>query len=635
MAITSAWASATDPRVVIDCKCKRLSITSATPYNGTALASGAESIAPAETGADRLAQLEIMREAVADGDADVYYNDDSAGLIAFADLPRPYAVMHMLHQFHPPGFAGGLALAEMILNGDYGILEGVRQYSFRGHLRTQRLKPTESAIDFPLRQWEAIPSIVTAGEFRIEVPIPVQLKILAADLDSHAPIMAMREELEANRDDGTAFGTDFSEQASWENRNVTVTFGDGTTLTFSYDSLSHTTETVDGTAYYTSFGLVLTVDSGGSYDVNKLNALLATSERSISTTGIKVDGPIGDYESPAQVREVDFGNGRRIAVEEGSFVHYVRDGDGDHAVGVVLGNTRMISLAELVDDGLANKYVPASSDRPLAHIIRISDQTTALDINIDSYQGLAKKVNNAFPFEIHNHNTGAAGLVHLLNPAGGNIVSLQPGQHGEFVSTFNPDGTGRLIGHLSAERRAIFAGTESQGTFSGPYVSLDAAYWGRLISLDDDGRIIDGDAFSIGSSSFSNGIAVASAMAVDNENFLNILKLGHCRFIQEFQLQTAPGATGSWGAGHGIDLWRYRAGTAEEIHSVEWQEFNPVIGVRTYRFRYEDDVEVDDRYGFFFRYPKNPTLGPGNVQVAAHYRACFLDQTINLIHTPS
>ena len=148
--------------------------------------------------ANDLIQINGMLDAIADGDADIYYLDGGR-FTAYDDLPLYYSVMHMLHQFHPPGQAGGLAIAHMIDSGDYGTDDSRHQYNFGGHFHTRREAPLESIFNFAIREWQAAPLISAADRFEFQLQIPDQLKVTQDDLDNFVPMLGIELFL-----DGTA-----------------------------------------------------------------------------------------------------------------------------------------------------------------------------------------------------------------------------------------------------------------------------------------------------------------------------------------------------------------------------------------------------------------------------------------------
>ena len=324
------------------------------------------------------------------------------------------------------------------------------------------------------------------------------------------------------------------------------------------------THTADADGNYTSFGFIC--DTGtAAYDVNKINAYLRVDERSISATGVKLDAPVGSHQSPVYGREFNFGSGRRITEEQGVFVSHLKDDGEDHDVEVLDGHTRIIDFDSLPNDG-TNYYIPTPAERPRASIIRVAGKTAAVTANIEDYQGLAGKVNNAKPFEIHNHNTAAAGLVHLVDGAGDNIVTLRPGQHGDFVSSFNPDGTGRLIGHVP-KRKAEFTGLHSLGYIDdSPYYNYqpDTDYWIRLLRLDEDAasRDIDTDAFTVGDGDGTDGQSLTTAFTTLTDGFIDIEKDGALKIVSNVSLVPESDATGS----HPKRSW-FQAGAPDRVNN--------------------------------------------------------------------
>ena len=251
-------------------------------------------------------------------------------------------------------------------------------------------------------------------------------------------------------------------------------------------------------------------------------------------------------------------------------------------------------------------------------------------------------MNNARPFQVHNHNDDITALVHLVESVTeNNIVSLRPGEHGDFVASFNSDGTGRLIGHVPPRVCEHFFEENEDAIASVPYVEVDSDTWGRIIPLDstaDAEARVDSDAFTLGSATFSNGISINSALSNNVRGCFTIEKPGPANFVMEVTLAPTADASGVWTSGHGIRLYRLRGLVVTQRHRVRFEEYAPASqGVRNYRFEWEDDnVRADDRFLFVFSYDKmSSTLTQYEVLFTEHSRRIKLDQHIDLADIPA
>ena len=647
MALTTAelatWRAGTDPRVVINCSCQDLDVNGVTPFNGTTVApaSGGTTVRPSSQDADDLVHLNGMLDAVADGDADVWYKDGSLWT-AYEDMPLYYLVMHMLHQFHPPGKAGGSALAHMLRSGDYGDGDSRHQYSFGGHFHTRREAPLTSIFNFPIRQWQAVPRIDAASRFEFQLEIPDQLKVTADDLDNFVPMLGIELFLDGTLDDGeTDIGTDFSASDSWTGRNMTLTFADSTTMAFEVFGILVDTNSDD---HVVAFEISCDVTDGGGYDINKINGVLATANQSISGADVLLDSPLGEHDNPVRGREFDYGGDRAVKQTEegGNIVTHFTDSGEDYDVGVIQGNTRIIDFDDLPTNVDSESLLPTPNQRPLTSIIRVSGKTSSETIYLPRYQSIAKRVNNARPFQVHNHNDDITALVHLVESVTeNNIVSLRPGEHGDFVASFNSDGTGRLIGHVPTRVCEHFFEDNEDAIATVPYVEVDSDTWGRIIPLDSTGDAlarVDGDAFTLGSATFSSGISINAAVSNNVRGCFTIEKPGTASFVMEVTLAPTADASGLWASGHGIRLYRLRGLVVTQRHRVRFEEYAPASqGVRNYRFEWEeDDIRADDRFLFVFSYDKmSSTLAQYEVLFTEHARRIKLNQHIDLADIPA
>ena len=286
--------------------------------------------------------------------------------------------------------------------------------------------------------------------------------------------------------------------------------------------------------------------------------------------------------------------------------------------------------------------MPTPNQRPLTSIIRVSGKTDPETIYLPRYQSIAKRVNNARPFQVHNHNDDITALIHLVESVTeNNIVSLRPGEHGDFVASFNSDGTGRLIGHVPPRVCEHFFEDNEDAIATVPYVEVDSDTWGRIIPLDstaDAEARVDSDAFTLGSATFSNGISINSAVSNNVTGCFTIEKPGPANFVMEVTLAPTADASGVWTSGHGIRLHRLRGLVVTQRHRVRFEEYAPASqGVRNYRFEWEDDgIRADDRFLFVFGYDKmSSTLTQYEVMFTEHARRIKLEQHIDLADIPA
>ena len=636
----ATWLVGTDPRVVIHCNCAALVISGVAAFNGTtALASS--SISPASDDADDLVQINGMIEAVSNGNATVWYQD-GAMFVEYADLPIYHTLMHWRHQFHPPGKAGAPALAHMMASGDYGTEDSRHQYNFGGHFHTRREAPLTSIFNFAIREWQAVPLIDAASRFEFQLQIPDQLKVTQDDLDNFVPMLGIELFLDGLLDDGESdIGTDFSASNSWTGRDMTLMFADSTTMEFEVFGILVDTNSDD---HVVAFAISCDVTDGGGYDINKINGVMATANQSISGADVLLDSPLGEHDNPVRGREFDYGGDRSVKqTEEGGNIvtHFTDDGE-DYDVGVIQGNTRIISFDELPTDSEGESLLPTPDQRPLTSIIRVSGKTAPVTIYLPRFQNIAKRVNNAHPFQIHNHNDDVTALVHLVESVtDNNVVSLRSSEHGDFVSSFNPDGTGRLIGHVPPRVCEHFFEDNEDAIASVPYVEVDSDTWGRIIPLDstaDASARVDSDAYTLGSATFSSGIEISAAISNNVAGSFTIEKPGPANFVMEVTLAPTADASGVWTSGHGIRLYRLRGLVTNQRHRVRFEEYAPASqGVRNYRFEWEDDdIRADDRFLFVFSYDKmSSTLTQYEVLFTEHTRRIKLNQHIDLADVPA
>ena len=636
----TTWLAGTDPRVVINCRCADLNISGVTAYNGT-IGVGHATVRPASDDTDDLVQINGMLEAVADGDAEVWYKDGTM-FVEYDDLPIYHTLMHWRHQFRPPGKGGASALVHMMASGDYSTEDSRHQYNFGGHFHTRREAPLTSIFNFAIREWQAVPRIDAASRFEFQLQIPDQLKVTADDLDNFVPMLGIELFLDGLLDDGESdIGTDFSASDSWTGRDMTLTFADSTTMAFEVFGILVDTNSDN---HVVAFEISCDVTDSGGYDINKINAVLATANQSISGADVLLDSPLGEHDNPIRGREFDYGGDRAVKQTEegGNIVTHFTDEGEDYDVGVLHGNTRIIDFDALPTNVDSESLLPTPSQRPLTSIIRISDKTDPETIYLPRFQDIAKRVNNARPFQVHNHNDDLTALVHLVESVtDNNVVSLRPGEHGDFVASFNSDGTGRLIGHVPPRVCEHFFEDNEDAIASVPYVEVDSDTWGRIIPLDSTADAlsrVDSDAYTLGSATFSSGLDINAAISNNVAGCFTLEKPGPVNFVMEVTLAPTADASGVWASGHGIRLYRLRGLVVNQRHRVRFEEYAPASqGVRNYRFEWEDDdIRADDRFLFVFSYDKmSSTLTQYEVLFTEHARRIRLNQHIDLADVPA
>ena len=218
------------------------------------------------------------------------------------------------------------------------------QYNFGGHFHTRREAPLTSIFNFAIREWQAVPRIDASSRFEFQLQIPDQLKVTPDDLDNFVPMLGIELFLDGTLDDGeTDIGTDFSASNSWTDRDMTLTFSDGTTMAFEVFGILVDTNS-DG--HVEAFEISCDVTDGGGYDINKINGVLATANQSISGADVLLDSPLGEHDNPVRGREFDYGGDRAVKQTEegGNIVTHFTDSGEDYDVGVIQGNTRIIRL---------------------------------------------------------------------------------------------------------------------------------------------------------------------------------------------------------------------------------------------------------------------------------------------------
>ena len=191
-------------RVVVGCNCDGMKVTTVTPYNGTTPATGAESIPSYTKDADKIAQLDIMQDAIDAGTAALWYFDNPTW-IAYADLEDEHGLIHAMHRMRPAGASatdGFRVLPNIVKNTEYE--EGRRHRPAR-HLHAKfgtisaKRKPDGDTFDYPLENWNA--RLIPGTQISVELNLTADDNV--TDINADDNVIGMLAWLESLRTSGS------------------------------------------------------------------------------------------------------------------------------------------------------------------------------------------------------------------------------------------------------------------------------------------------------------------------------------------------------------------------------------------------------------------------------------------------
>ena len=634
MAITT---STIFDRVRIDCNCDTMYVDTIIPYDGTSSAEGREAIRPGTTDVDQLAQLTIMKDRVIAGTATVWYYD--RGWISYADLPMQHALIHAMHQMHPND--GWKVPVQMLLNGDFSqdSDSGEPQVALRGRFKTPPFKPTGPTLTFPLSDFEPVPSVQNPNRFLIRLDIRPERMVTSDNIDNMPEIRALsawmgtldtqvgEEPLSSPAWPTSGFVT----SANWVGRKAYFPQGDidGGDMLITVTGILVFSVTHDGENVYSSFGLIFSTETGVVYNIQGLGNQLGHAEQSISTTGIELDGSLGDVRYPARCSFIDMGEGRSHRFDLGAPLTVVTDDGASALHRIYLGNRRVLMLDDL--DLFGGKYVlPIPRKNPLAGEVHINGLTSDIIVRAQIPPLMVGKVNNLRPFIIHNRDSTFN--VTLEDWDNDNVITLKPGRHIDLSFSYRRDGTGGMIGDTMPRRHTMNAG--QQGTADAvTSFTLGADHIRPLPTPAIGDHFIDTDSFEIGTETWPlTGHEFTSANVVFAPYFVKTIKAGQLYFRQAMDIVLNTN-TGSLMSGWGLRLYRLR-GT--ELELLDPAPRDPLVGQddsRQAACLFEGETEVDDIYMPMFFYP-NGSVNLSNVRVDSIHREMHLVLAISKEFTP-
>ena len=146
-------------RVRIDCRCSAYSTSAARPFDGTARVPLTSSVLLDTTDTDKLEELRIMREAIADGSATLYYYDTELRTwTLWSDLPKKFWILHTQHDLLPNADTASLFEAMALDTGFERKGDGHPAFRFKGEVSTPPYAPTAGTTHFNMRAWRGIPA---------------------------------------------------------------------------------------------------------------------------------------------------------------------------------------------------------------------------------------------------------------------------------------------------------------------------------------------------------------------------------------------------------------------------------------------------------------------------------------------
>ena len=607
MAITE---DTTFDRVRVHCRCDQMVVASVAPYEGEVEATGSEIIPIVTTDADQIAQLDIMLEAIQNGDAAVWYFDMGDGSwIAYDDLPLQHALIHGMHQFHK--HEGWKVPAQMIQNSDYSedadTGRGDIQAQF-GIVPTKR-QPDGSTFDYPLDRWNA--RLVNGTQIQFDRVFDIDEDV--TDINAHDDIIGMLAWLESLRTAGDAVGDSIlSGDITNDLGSRTYQLDQGTNLPTLDLQYSSSVLTQSG-GVYTNVGLGFVRASGETDDIHidAIRTILQTATGSITVASDDAPEapPFGSTEIGIKAAFIELPDGKRIepfgervVVRQASLGRTPMDGSG----------RRIVRYADLPTRG-TGKAMPVDGSR-VVHFGHNAGGSGRLEFLLIRSHTLSENVGEVY--EVRNVSSQFDCSVYAT---GGTVllINLKPGQQCAFeLNEENADGDEEIIGINPPVRRLLWQRGLSLPNFSSQHIYSDSnATWLSLPWPTGSGvQYRDSDGFTLGSAALPAGGDV-SGVAVgdwDIPGSFQIERSGTVKINFRYHLLlTGDPLNASLVNGHGASLWISEGGvnTLTRKGYLGVPEISAIGDLADCAFDYVGTHTANTRFLFLHRVPSGSVLG--------------------------
>ena len=600
-------------KVRVLCNCAAVRVYEVQPRNGNAKAVGAEGIQPTTTDTDKIAQLDIMRDAVIAGTASIEYQDGSR-TIPYADLPFEHSLVHTLHSIHPED--GWKATGTLVRNADVtedadtGRSDIITQFG----LVPEKRRPDGDTYDYPLDRWNV--RLVPGSQIAVDRNWSADDNVTAPN--DHDDVRGMLAWLEEHRvtGSGTAFGDDITALSDLSGRTVRIDQGD-TDLDVHITSIG--SNHVDGVYSHVGFSFSRISTETDDVDIAAVRALFMAAVGSIDVASEDTpeEPPWGSTSVRGRVKDLEFPDGTLLELVNGRVM--VRSPTlSREPIG---SGRRTVRYAELAFQDVAEtvRYMPsdgrkivhfghdATADGTVQFQDNISEHTTSEDL-ADVYEVL--NISDSWDCRI---NAGSGG---------GILINLKPGQQVAIeIAEDNADGDEELIALDPPERRIQWTRGVALPTLAGQRLYTDGAHQFVTLpwptSLSAGVSYIDTDGFSVGSASLPTDITVASVPPAnwDIPGSVQIKRGGLVDIDVRYQLSLDADPPTDLAAvlaqGHGASLWFSEGGTAalDRILFLGLAEMSAIGDKALVSMLHLREHSANTRFVFMHRVPSSSTVG--------------------------
>ena len=249
-------------RVLVLCNCEGMNVGDIGAHQDETWLTSSSWVSQDETDTGKLAELQIMEDAIEDGTAELWYKDRSTW-IRYEDIDDAYGLIHAMNRMRPKG--GGddayRILPNLVKDSSYSEDSdtGRPDITLPLGLTTARRKPDGTTFDYPLENWNA--RLIGGTQISVELNLTTDDNV--TDINAYDDVIGMLAWLESLRTTGSAVGDDIEDLDDLDDRTYQFDMGFGkATLDLEIVSQSSITGVTTPTGVYSFAGFSFNRVSG-------------------------------------------------------------------------------------------------------------------------------------------------------------------------------------------------------------------------------------------------------------------------------------------------------------------------------------------------------------------------------------
>ena len=603
---------------------------------------------PPESGSDDETALAILQTIYASDDGFQDANGDPLVVRIEGSPPFWHHSLDDLesHGFPNPFIAGSLeAWADLnrfrsVFTKDKGSVDEhstteTRTLQLPANVEPMERTPASDNYNFPLENIRVIQE--TEMRVAFEVIIDASENVTEDGLDEYSLLIAFATWCQANKSAGTDFGTDYSASASFTTREITIDQDNGNgDIVFEPASLGYGLSNSKVTSWTLSCDRV----SGAAFDATALYALMLDTKVSIPTTEGIEKPYIGHKDHKVIGSEFDFGNQRRIIMENDLLVLRTKDVN-DKLFEVPMGSLygRSLSYAKMPVNLSSIKTIPAKGYYDTFYFGHV--ETADGLIQIPSPPNLVIQEDTHVTYAFHNISDDYK--CEIQDWEDDNLITLHPGEYAKFQVTLRGEGGGgEIIGTDIPVREMFHSGGRigNMGTGWWRHGTLTTVYL-RALRFDNNGahERYHEDTFertTAGVPSVQNHGAWQDETDWDVVGSFKLLKPAVVEIAWEYVLQITGSNSGGFSDANGIRLYRAPGdgGDTEQIWNATQDAWSGENDQRSFEVLRSNKYEANDRFFSLFKYNTTSNISIASVEIEQYRRLITARPIIRKEWTP-